>query len=371
MHLKDIQKKENNFRKLIIYPVILGILMFFSWYYFLWSKGRWYYAKEQVYFLIFSTCVLFLAISIRKVLAFFLKGKNIEFMGKVIIIFGVGLTIFLFFYFISDNEEFKNASIGILFLTMAVIVYKLKEIYKSGVYSESILIASSYIIAGITIKIMHDALWTGDDTGNSINIILVLSFILLSVMQLTSLIDITGKTRLVKVSMWLKKNHLLKILAINAILFLLINVRRVIVTKSIMGGWIFIFVVLFVVFLIIIINIRREVKKEVDVKLKKHLQTITYDKIRDISSISVYVDDFISEGKKSGLTSYLFFMAYRVEIPVVTASKIIAPILEYKDIESSEIISKRTYKVIEERNKQNRIKVVEDITNNLEFYGRR
>ena len=63
-------------------------------------------------------------------------------------------------------------------------------------------------------------------------------------------------------------------------------------------------------------------------------------------------------------------MAYRVEIPVVTASKIIAPILEYKDIEVSEIMSKKNYKIIEERNKQNRIKVVKNVTDNLELYGR-
>jgi hypothetical protein len=189
-------------------------------------------------------------------------------------------------------------------------------------------------------------------------------------MQLISLIDVTGEPELIKVSMWLKKNHFFKFLFMSTALFMLTDVRRVILLENVRNGWLFVFVVLFVVFMFLITSIRKAIKEEPDVRLKKHLQRITYDKIRDISSISKYVDDFISTGKKSGLTSYLFYMAYRVEIPVVTASKIIAPILEYKDIEVTEIMSKKNYKIIEERNKQNRIKVIKYVTDNLELYGR-
>lgn len=368
MYSKNIQEKNNTFKNLMIYPAIFSVLVFFSWYCFLWSESRWYHLKEQVYFLIFPVCIFFLTISIKKIFVFFLKGKNAEYIGKLIVTFGIGWAVFLFFYFVSGYEHFKNASIGILFFTTAVLMYKLREFYKSSVYSESIIIAASYIIAGATVEIMHDALWP--DTQNSINIVLLLSFIILSIMQLISLMDITGKPKLIKISMWLKKNHLLKFIVISTALLMLIDVRRVILLKDVKSGWIFVFVVLLVVFILIITSIRRAIREEPDVRLKKHLQRITYDKIRDISSISAYVDDFISTGRKSGLTSYLFYMAYRVEIPVVTASKIIAPILEYKDIEVSEIMSKKNYKIIEERNKQNRIKVVKNVTDNLELYGR-
>lgn len=370
MHPERIQGKNNIFKNLLIYPVIFSALVFFACYFFLWPESRWYHIKEQVYFLIFPVCVYFFTISIMKTFVFFLKGKNAEFIGKVIVILGTGVAVFLFFYFVSNYENLKNASIGILFFTLAVILHKLRELYKNGIYSESIIVAGSYIIAGVTVEIMYGALWPKSDKEYSVNIVLMLSFIILSIMQLMSLMDVTRKQNLVKISAWLKRSHLLKFLAISAVLFMLFDVRRVILLKDVKSGWIFTFVVLFVVFILIIISIRRAIKEEPDVRLKKHLQRITYDKIRDISSISAYVDDFIVTGRKSGLTSYLFYMAYRVEIPVVTASKIIAPILEYKDIEVSQVVSKKRYKIIEERNKQNRIKVVKDVTDNLELYGR-
>lgn len=370
MYSKNIQKKNNTFISIGTYPMFFSVLMFFSWYFFLSPEGRWHHAKELVYFLIFPVCVLFLTISIERIVKFLLRGKNVEFIAKSIVTLGTGLAIFLMFYFIFNNSNLKNVSIGIIFLTIAIIVYRLREIYRSSIYSESIIVAGSYIIAGITVEIMYDALSTIFDTRYSINKVLMLSFITLAFMQLISLMDVTRKANLVKVSMWLKRNHLLKFVVISTVFFMLFDVRRAILFKDVKSGWIFLFVVLFVVFLILIISIRNAIKKEPDVKLKKHLQKITYDKIRDISNISAYVDDFILTGKKSGITSYLFYMAYRVEIPVVIASKIIAPILEYKDIEISEIMSKRAYEVIEERNRQNRTKVVEDVTNNLEFYGR-
>ncbi|NLW26621.1 hypothetical protein [Acetivibrio saccincola] len=370
MHPKGIQEKNNIFKELIVYPLIFVALVFLSWYYFLLPEGRWYHAKEQVYFLIFSVCAFFLAISIKKIFVFFLKGKNAEFIEKLIVILGTGVALFLFFYYISDYQNLKDASIGILFFTIAVILHKISELYRSGIYSESIIIAGSYILAGVTVEIAYSSLWPEPDKEHSINVILMLSFIILSVLQLISLIDVTEKQSLIKISSWLKRNHLLKFIIISIALFMLIDVRRVILLKDVKTGWIFVFVVLLVVFILLIASIRRVIKEEPDVRLKKHLQRITYDKIMDISSISKYVDDFVMTGRKSGLTSYLFYMAYRVEIPVVTASRIIAPILEHKDIEVTEIMSAKNYRVIEERNKQNRIKVVKDVTDNLELYGR-
>ncbi|MDQ2087875.1 hypothetical protein RBH29_15700 [Herbivorax sp. ANBcel31] len=374
MYFKRTQEKDESLKKIAIYPVIFSVLMLFSWYYFLWPEARWYYAREQVYFLIFSVGVLLLVVSIRKFLVFFLKGKGMELAGNAIIILGTGLAAFLFFYFVSESENLKNASSGMILLSIAVIIYKLKDFYKSNIYSESIVIAVSYIIAGITVDFMYNSLFSEFfmdlDGKYSINAVLMLSFISLSLIQLISLIDITGDLKLVKISMWLKKNHLLKFMIISGVLFILLDVRRIVLANNVMFAWILVFVVLLVVFILLVVKLRSTVKKEPDVKLKKHLQRITYDKIRDISNISAYVDDFISTGKKSGLTSYLFYMAYKVEIPVVTASKIIAPVLEYKDIEVSEVMSKKSYSVIKERNKQNRTRVIEYVTNNLEFYGR-
>ncbi|TYQ12830.1 UNVERIFIED_CONTAM: hypothetical protein Cloal_3865 [Acetivibrio alkalicellulosi] len=361
-------------KKLLIYPALLLSIMLISSYYFLLPESRWYSFRERLYFLIFSTAIVFLSLSVKRFIIFFLRGKTAQFIGNSALVIGNGVAAFVFLFFVSQNENLKLASAGVIMLTLSIIIYRLAQFYKTSVYGESVIIASSYIIAGLSIEFMYSRIWPKDLTEVSDNIsirtIVILSFISIALLQIISLIDVTGNEKLCKISVWFKTKHIFKFFSTCGILFLLTYVRRGFLADKIIVEWIFIFVVLLIVFTIIIIKLNSAVKSKPDEILKKHLQKITFDKIKDISSISAYVNEFISTGKKSGLTSYLLYMAYRVGIPILTASKIIAPIVEYRDIDITSITSRKEYKVLEERNRQKRTIVIEKVTSNLEFYGR-
>lgn len=103
----------------------------------------------------------------------------------------------------------------------------------------------------------------------------------------------------------------------------------------------------------------------------KHFQHFGYDKIKDITSMSRYIDDFIENGVKNNLVSCLFFIAYKSGLTLGVANGVIAPLVEYKDMDILPLATKGVYNVVKERNRQNRIAVIEDLTRNFEFYGRR
>jgi len=142
-------------------------------------------------------------------------------------------------------------------------------------------------------------------------------------------------------------------------------------SDSIWVAWLFIFVVLVVVFIILSIKLLTAANNSPEERLNKHLQRINFDKIKDISDITSHINDFVYNGSKSGLIACIFIMTNTAGVPIWTVKRMIAPIVDHKDPEMPSFMSRKHYMVIEERNKQKRMRIVEFVIKNLEAYGRR
>ncbi|MFZ5989503.1 MAG: hypothetical protein ACOYWZ_20595 [Bacillota bacterium] len=302
-------------KRLVVYPIILMILIGFSFFFFFQPRGPGYEVRERFYFLIFSCIVFFTGITVKGFVNFFLAGKLADFLGRSLLVFGNGIAAFIFFFLVSESRGLKTASAGIILVAASIIVYRASSIYSNRVFAESVIKIASYVMLGISIKFMFQTLWPEGfwDIGFKISVgdLTLFSFIGISIIQLVSLIDLTGNETAYRISFWLKRNHTGKFFAIFITVFLLKDLRRDIMGDAVLGEWILIFVILVAVFIILAVKLSKAVKNSPEEKLNKHLQNISYDKIKDISNISKHINDFINSGRRSGLVSCLFYMAYK------------------------------------------------------------
>lgn len=360
--------------KLLVYPMVLILHIVLCGVFFFMPFGPGYPVKEYFYFLVFPLGAFLAGMTAKRFVAYYLKGKWAGLIANSCVVMGNGTAVLLFMFLVSSSIRAKGASFGVLMVAASIIVYRISKLYSNRIYEESIIRVVSYMVAGVSIEFMFRSLWPEGywDIGLRLSVgdLMLLTFIVLAVFQLASLLDLMEKEKVSRVSLWLKSNHRNKFFAILFIIYLLVDLRRDIMGDAVLGEWIFIFVVLLVVFIVLAVKISGAVNRSPEEKLNKHLQKISFDKIKDISNISKCINDFVDSGSKNGITSCLYYMAYKAGISIGVATTIIAPVLEYKDLEMPSLTTRGNYRVIEERNRQNRIKVIEYVVDNLESYGR-
>lgn len=362
------------FKKLMVYPAVALIYIVLTVCVFFIPVGPAYNIREEFYFLIFPFEVFIIGLTATHFISYFFKGKWAQVLSRSCLILGNGISLFLIWFFVSSDFKLKVAGCGIITVAFSIILNKISSIYENRVFEGEIIKIISYLTAGFSIYFMFYALWSGSYWDIVFEIspgkVTLYSFITLSLFELASFIELSGNEKAYGIAGWLRANHTNKFFAIFITLFIMLDLRRIIMGDSIWGVWIFIFVVLLVVFIILAIKLYAAANNSPEERLNKHLQKINFDKIKDISNITTYINDFAYNGNKSGLIACLFLMAYKAGAPIGAAKRMIAPIVDHKDIEMPSFMTRKNYRVIEERNKQKRIKIIEFVIKNLEVYGR-
>ncbi|HQA57273.1 MAG TPA: hypothetical protein PK033_05275 [Acetivibrio sp.] len=367
---------DTTLNKLMIYPIVLLLYIGITGFLFFVPVGPGYGIRQSFYFLIYSVEALLLGITSKHLVSYYLKGKWAEVLSSACFIMGIGFAVFLFFFYLLPYNSVRAASVGILILAVSTVGIRISDLYGSRIFEESMIKAVSYLIAGFTIYFMFEALaprgYVGIGLKISLGKLFFFTFLILIVFQMMSLLDYLDymdNRKISRIALWFRTNHKMKFLAVFSILYLLIDFRRDIMGDAVLAEWIFIFIVLLIAFIVLAVKLSGAVKRSPEQKLNKHLQKISYDKIKDITNISSCIDDFVNNGNRGGLIACLYYMAFRVGIPIGVASNIIAPIIDCKDLEIPSLVTRKKYNVIEERNRQNRLTVVEKVIYNLELYG--
>ncbi|NLD50171.1 MAG: hypothetical protein GX660_23795 [Clostridiaceae bacterium] len=374
MNVSREVSEDISLKGLVTYPTVLLLLLGFYAFFFLKTGSPGYEVRRSFYFLLYPLVIILSGISLRELINYIFVGKLVKFIGSSTVVLAYGTAAFLFLYLASDSMDLKLASIYPVLISISIIIYKFSGLFKGSIFIDSVIKTISYLVAGLSIRYMFVAIWTNGfwDIGLKISVgdLVLFSFWGIALMQMLSLIDLTGNEKAGRISFWLKRYQVAKFISIFIFFYLLYDFRGDVMGEYVLAGWIFIFVVLLVAFIAVILRLKKDVGTAPEERLGRHFQDISYSKIKDITNISKYINDFVEHGSRTGIVSCLYYMACKSEISISTASKMILPLLEYSDMGYPGITTRKNFKTIEERNRQNRMKILEDVINSFEYYGR-
>mgnify|MGYP000707368543 CR=1 FL=1 len=351
-------------KKFSIYAIILAAFGAFVFFIFFLPSKFLYNLREDFYFLIFPTAAILVGTFIKSFVNAYFVGRWSELIASFILYLANGTSAVLFLAFASRNMRYLTAIAWVALLAISIIICKASKYFYTEIYAGCLIKAFSYILMGFSIKSMFS-----DRILRSFSNQIMISFVILALLQIATLIELLYTEKSRRLSMWLKNNHFVKYIGIFTSVFLIGVLRRDILSSG-LEGWIFIFMVLLMIFIIFAARMWGSVKYSPEEKLAKHIQDMSFDKSKDLEKITKYIEDYVNFGKKSRLISYLTYLGYKSGIPVNAVSNIIAPIVEYSDPEIPGMLTSEQYKAIEERNRQNRSRVIEKITSNLKLFGK-
>ncbi|WP_010251250.1 hypothetical protein [Acetivibrio cellulolyticus] len=359
-------------KKFALYSVMLIVFGVFSFLVFFLPGSLLYNFREYFYFLIFPIIAILAGASVKAYVNSYFVGRWASLAASFIQYFANGLAADLFLAFAYKNMIFLTALVWVFLLVTSIIVFKASKYFYTGIYDGCAIRAFSYILMGLSIKSMFGGMlkeeYFGSRFWTSLTNIVMISFIILALVQMATLVELFYTTKSRRISIWLKRKHHLKFLFISAWVFTLTDLRRGVVGGF--GEWMFVFLILLLIFIIFAAKLWGNVKNSPEEKLAKHIQNMNFDKSKDLENVSRYIDEYVNYGKKSKLVSYMTFLGYKTGIPFNAVSNIIAPLVEYSDPEIPGMLTSEQYKAIEERNRQNRSIVIEKITSNLQLFGK-
>jgi len=364
MYRDSLQTLSASAKKLSVYTKILlafGVFVFFIFF----LPGRLLYnVRKDFYFLIFPIAIVLAGVSLKSFTSTYFVGRWSNLAASFIVYLANGISIVLFFTFLSKEMKYLSAIVWVVLLAVSIIVRKASDFFYTSIYGGCILKSLSYVLMGFSIRNMF-----GKEILKLFSNCMMISFVVLALLQMATLVELFYNENSRRLAMWLKKNHFRKYTGIFILIFLTGLFRRDILSFG-FAGWIFIFLILLVVFLIIAATMWGSVKYSPEEKLAKHMLDMNFDKSKDLELITRYIEEYVNFGKKSRLVSYLMYLIYNSGIPFNTASIIIAPLVEYSDPEIPGMLTSEQYKAIDERNRQNRSMVIEKITSNLKLFGK-
>ena len=364
MYRDSLQTLSASAKKLSVYTKILlafGVFVFFIFF----LPGRLLYnVRKDFYFLIFPIAIVLAGVSLKSFTSTYFVGRWSNLAASFIVYLANGISIVLFFTFLSKEMKYLSAIVWVVLLAVSIIVRKASDFFYTSIYGGCILKSLSYVLMGFSIRNMF-----GKEILKLFSNCMMISFVVLALLQMATLVELFYNENSRRLAMWLKKNHFRKYTGIFILIFLTGLFRRDILSFG-FAGWIFIFLILLVVFLIIAATMWGSVKYSPEEKLAKHMLDMNFDKSKDLELITRYIEEYVNFGKKSRLVSYLMYLIYNLGIPFNTASIIIAPLVEYSDPEIPGMLTSEQYKAIDERNRQNRSMVIEKITSNLKLFGK-
>lgn len=360
MYPDSVEVLSASAKKFTVYAITLaafGVAVFFIFF----LPGRLLYdAREEFYVLIFPTAAILIGVSVNSFVRVYFVGRWSGLIASFILYLANGVSVVLFLAFALKDIKYLTAIIWVALLAASIVICKASKFFYTGIYGGCLLKAFSYILMGLSIRSM-----CGDEFLSSFSNLAMISFFLLALLQMATLIELFYNEKSRRISMWFKSNHLMKYIGIFISLFMIGLLRR-----DSLAGWIFAFLVLLIIFIIFAASMWGSVKYSSEEKLAKHMLDMSFDKSKDLDNITRYIDDYVNYGKKSRLISYLTYLGYKSGIPFNAVSNIIAPLVEYSDPEIPGILTSEQFKAIEERNKQNRSKVIERIASNLKLFGK-
>lgn len=355
-------------KKFTIYTLMLIVLVVCTFFIFFLPNSPLYNEIDAYFFLILPIAAMLAGGSAKAFVNAYFVGRWSRLVASFIVCFSNGTAALLFFAFVLENMSLLTALIWILFLDFSVALHKASGFFYTGIYEGCMIKAASYVFMGLSIRsllgVIGNDSFLGGEFWISLSKSLMISFVILALIQIATLVELFYTVKSRRVSMWLKSKHKSKFAGIGVCVFVTGSVRR-----GTMGEWLIVFMVLLLVFIIFGVKLWGEVKNSPEEKLAKHIQDMNFDKSKDLENVSKYIEEYVSYGKKSKLVSYMTFLGYKTGIPFHAISKIIAPLVEYNDPEIPGMLTSEQYKAIEERNRQNRSKVIEKITSNLQLFG--
>jgi len=364
MHPNSTEVLNASSKKLSLYAIILVAFVGFAYVTFFLPGKFLYYIRDDFYFLIFPGAALLAGNFVKSFVNACFVGKWTELATGFILYLTNGTSAVLFIAFASKEMGYLTTIAWVLLLAISMVIYKASRFFYTGIYSGCLIKAFSYILMGFSIKGILDNILLMYFSNT-----VMISFAILALLQMATLIELfyTEKSR--RLAMWLKSSHFMKYIGIFVSVFFIQLLRRDSLSSG-LEGWIIIFTVLLVIFVLFAIRMWGSVRNSPEEKLAKHIQDMSFDKSKDFEKITRYIEDYVNYGKKSRLVSYLTYLGYKSGIPFVAVSNIIVPLVEYSDPEIPGMLTIEQYKAIEERNRQNRLRVIEKITSNLKLFGK-
>ena len=373
MYLDSTESLNTSAKKFTTSAIILAAFGAFVFFMFFLPGRLLYGVREYFYFLIFPAISILVGICAKAFVSAYFVGRWSRLVESFIIYLACGISTVLFFAFATNNMKYLTSIVWVALLAVSIIVCKASGFFYTGIYEGCTIKAFSYVMMGVSIKCIFGGFWENgysvDEFWRALSSLILTSFIVLAIVQMSTLVELYYNEKSRRISMWLKSNHFVKYLLIFIMVFLISLMRRDNLGAG-LAGWIFLFMILLVVFIIFAAMMWGSVRYSPEEKLSKHIQDMSFDNSKDLENITRYIDDYVNYGKKSKLVSYLTFLGYKTGIPFNVVSNIIAPLVEYSDPEIPGMLTSEQYKVIEERNRQNRSKVIEKITSNLKLFGK-
>jgi len=364
MHPNSTEVLNASSKKLSVYAIILAAFVIFAYVIFFWPGKFLYDIRDDFYFLIFPGAAILAGNFVKSIVKSCFVGKWTELAASFILYLTNGTSAVLFIAFSSKDMGYLTAIAWVVLLAISIVIYKASKFFYTGIYSGCLIKAFSYILMGFSIRGI-----LGDILLRYFSNLVMISFVILALLQMATLIELFYNEKYRRLAMWLKSNHFKKYIGIFASVFIIGLLRRDILSSG-LAGWILIFMVLLVIFVLFAVRMWGSVKYSPEEKLAKHVQDMNFDKSKDLENITRYIEDYVNLGKKSRLVSYLTYLGYKSGIPFGAVSNIIAPLVEYCDPEIPGMLTVEQYKAIEERNRQNRLRVIEKITSNLKLFGK-
>lgn len=212
MQVRNRLNTEVPLNKLVIYPVVTLLYMLFTVMVFFIPGGPGYNFRENYYWLIFPLEIFLVGLTSMQFAAYFFKGSWAQVLSRSCFVLGNGISLFLFWFLAASDIETKLAGLGIIPVTVSIIIYKVSRIYENRVYKGEIIKVISYLIAGFSVYFMFNILWPESEsyTGGfsfSLGRLTLYSFIVLSLFELASLIELSGNQKAYGMANWFRSNH--------------------------------------------------------------------------------------------------------------------------------------------------------------------
>lgn len=364
-------------KNLFLYPAILIILVGLSYFLFFRQEGPGYYARESFMFLIIPTMVVLAAMSVRSLINKYLAGRLAEALEKGISTMGWGIAVFFFFNLMPQAAPVNLASYWILFLTLSITIWKMLYLIDNYFVIATVIRAIMYLFMGLAARMMVITLWSGGywDLGIKISTadMVLFGFFVLMLFTLLSLVELSKNDYLKAVGKWCAKSPVSKFIYGCIIIFVFKDLRVILQeafpNAYILAEWIFLFLVLLVLFLYVRSKLQYAIRHTSNEELKKHVQEIRYDKGSELKDAARYIDDFIYKGEKSKILTFIITHAQHARIPGETLSNIIKPLTDYRDVPVPRVFFRRELGLIDNRNMHNRRATLENVINQIRYYG--
>jgi len=213
--------------------------------------------------------VFLVGLTARHFADYFFKGKWAKVLSDSCFVFGNGVSVFFFWILLPFDPQLKLAGCGIIPITVSIIIYKISKLYENRMLEGEIIKIISYLMAGFSAYFMFKTLWPESRLGN----LTLYSFIVLCVFELASFVELSGNKKAYGATGWLRSNHAGKFFVAFVTLFVVLDLRRMVMFESVLGVWIFIFLFLVVIFIIFTIKLSAAANNSPEERLGKHLQT--------------------------------------------------------------------------------------------------